>query len=92
MNPDGKPMDTVNHGMQLNGHRHSLDSAHGQAPVQCPPMQHRLPAAHLRDPVAGLVQTKDSLTIYKAHLFRLSTVECFHEIIHQQAWIRLIQI
>ena len=72
--------------MQLNGHPHLLDPAHGQAPAQCPPMQLRLPAARLRDPVAGLVQTKDSLTIYKAHPFCLLAVECFQEIIHQQAW------
>ena len=38
-------------------------------------------------PVAGLVRTQDSLTIYKAHLFHLSTVRCFHKITHQQAWI-----
>ena len=67
--------------LQLNGHRHLLDSAHGQVPAQHPPIQHRLPAAHLRDPVAGLVQQKDSLTtrIYKAHPFRLLAVQCLHK-------------
>ena len=84
-------------GRQANGHRQSQDAAEWASPFarpssragtsRCLPMQLRLLAAHLRDPVAGLVQTKDSLTIYKAHLFRLSTVECFHEIIRQQARI-----
>ena len=78
-------MDTVNRRMQLNEHRHSLDPAHEQAPAQHPPMQLRLLATRLRDLVAGLVQTKDLLTIYKAHLFRLSAVGCFNKIIHQQA-------
>ena len=67
--------------MQLNGHHHLLDPAHRQVPAQHPPMQHRLPAAHLRDPVAGLGQQKDSRTtrIYKAHPFCPLAVQCPHK-------------
>ena len=88
MNPDTRQMNTVNRRMQLNGHCHLLNPAHRQVPAQHPPMQHRLSTAHLLDPVAGLVQQRDSLTtqIYKAHPCRLLAVQCLRKtLIHQQA-------
>ena len=65
MNPDTRQMDTVNCRMQLNGHHHLPDPAHGQVPAQHSQTQCRYPqhlTAHLHNPVVGLVQNKELWT------------------------------
>ena len=84
-------------GHQADVHRQPQDAAEWASPFArpsswagtstMPANATQTPGSPFARPGSRAGQAKDSLTIYKAHLFRLSTVQCFHEIIHQQARI-----
>ena len=80
-------------GCQADIHRQPQDTAEWASPFARPSSRasaSTTPTNTTQTPSSPFA--KDSLTIHKAHLVRLSTVECFHEIIRQQARICLIRI